>query len=526
MGGPYARGVSASSQFAEFEGSYIALADAFGALMVARHRGDDVTTIERTYGEQRRAIAAALVDHDGTWLPDEQPMVASIESALGWMDEWEAVDGLAEVGGPEVEAADVAELRRRTFRAFGEAATAVRVGNEVIDRVTTFGRLSTEPDPARRRAVFEALEPVWRAIDGDGGPSSPYRALVRSSAARWAREGSPIEAAAIALGMAPGSLEPTLRDMQAAWRDVLGPELVEPWDYRYLVGAMDRRVGRHVTRERLLPINDAHLRSLGADPEALRITYDVHPRPGRPPIATAFTIGSKMGRLGDDGVWQAATPWIFATYATGGLGNLEELLHESGHALHEAAIRARPALYSPLAEDGGLAEGLGDLVGWDAHEPALQRRHLGDAAEVRDSRLGRYGGVMLDVCWALFEIVLHRDPTLNPNEVWAELAEDGLGIVPHPEQASWAVRGQLIDGPGYMANYALSAMVAAAVRARIRETRGDWLGDGGDPGWYAFVSDGLLRFGATRPAREVLTEFLGGPLTARPLLDDLALAAG
>jgi hypothetical protein len=523
---PYPRGVSASSQFDELERSYLALGDAFGALVVARHRGDDVTTMERTYGEQRRAIAAALVERDGTWAADEQPMVASIESALGWMDEWEAVEGLVEVGGPEVEPAEVAELRRRTFRAFGEAAAAVRVGDEVIDRVTAFGRLSTERDPARRRAVFDALESVWRAVDGDGGPSSPYRTLVHSSAARWAREGSPVEAAATALGMAPGSLEPTLREVQAAWRDVRGPELVEPWDYRYLVGSMDRHVGRHVTRERLQPINDAHLRSLGADPEALRIRYDVTPRPGRPPIATAFTVGSNMGRMGGDGVWQPATPWIFATYAAGGLGNLEELLHESGHALHEAAIRARPALYSPLAEDGGLSEGIGDLVGWDAHEPAFQRRYLGAASEPHESRLGRYGGVMLDVCWALFEIVLHRDPDLDPNMVWAELTANGLGIVPHPEQASWAVRGQLIDGPGYMANYALSAMVAAAVRARIRDVRGDWLAEGGDPGWYEFVSDGLLRFGASRPARDVLTEFLDGPLTATPLLEDLAFAAG
>ena len=526
MGGPYPRGVSASSQFENLERSYLRLADAWGALVVARHRGDDVTAMERTYGEQRRAIAGTLVERDGTWTPDEQPMIASIESALGWMDEWEGVEGLAEAGGPEVEPADVAELRRRTFRAFGKAGAAIHVGDEIIDRVTAFDRLATEPDPARRCAVFDAMEPIRRAVDGDGGGSSPYRTLVRSSAARWARNGSPIEAAATALGMPPGSLEPTLREILLAWRDVLGPGLVEPWDYRYLVGSMDRRVGRHVTRERLQPINDAHLRSLGADPEALRITYDVHPRPGRPPIATAFTIGRDMGRLGGDGVWQPATPWIFATYATGGLGNLEELLHESGHALHEAAIRARPALYSPLAEDGGLSEGLGDLVGWDAHEPAFQRRYLGAAAEPGESRVGRYGGVMLDVCWALFEIVLHRDPDLDPNAVWAELAEQGLGIVPHPEQASWAVRGQLIDGPGYMANYALSAMVAAAVRARIRDVRGDWLADGGDPGWYEFVSDGLLRFGATRPARDVLTDFLGGPLTARPLLDDLGLAAG
>ena len=518
--------MSASSQFEDLERSYLALADAFGALMVSRHRGDDVTTLERSYGGQRRAFAASLVEHDGTWASDEGPMVASIESALSWMDEWEAVEGLAEVGGPEVEAADVAELRRRTFRSFGEAASALRVGDDVIDRVTVHGRLATEPDPDRRRTLFDALEPVWRAVDGDGGASSPYRTLVQSSAARWAREGSPIEAAATAIGMPPGSLESTLREILSAWRDVLGPQLVEPWDFRYLVGSMARRVDLHIPRERLQPINDAHLRSLGADPEGLLITYDVHPRPDRPPIATAFTLGSRMGRIGGDGVWLPATPWIFATYAEGGLGNLEELLHESGHALHEAAIRARPALYSPLAEDSGLAEGLGDLVGWDAHEPAFQRRHLADAAGIRESRLGRYGGVMLDICWALFEIVLHQEPDRLPNEVWTELTEAGLGIVPHPEWPWWAVRGQLIDGPGYMANYALSAVVAAAIRARIREVRGDWLIEGGDPGWYDFVSEGLLRFGATRPAREVLTEFLGGPLAAQPLLDDLALAAG
>src|SRR6187200_2431385 len=106
VGGPYPRGVSASSQFEDFERSYLALADAFGALMVARHRGDDVATLERAYGDRRRAIAAALVERDGTWPPDEQSMIASIESALGWMDEWEAVDGLAEAGGPEVEPAE------------------------------------------------------------------------------------------------------------------------------------------------------------------------------------------------------------------------------------------------------------------------------------------------------------------------------------------------------------------------------------------------------------------------------------
>jgi hypothetical protein len=517
--------VSASSQFENLERSFLALRDAWGALVVARHRGEDVSGMERAYGVDRRAFAATLAAR-GTPDQDEVSLLESIESALEWMDEMEAVDGLAEVGGPEVETPDVAELRRQTFRAFGEAGDSIRIGPEEIDRLTALSRLATEPDGERRRAVFDALEPVWQTVAGDGRPSSPYRTLLRSSAARWARDGSPVEAAATALGMTPGSIEPTLREILTAWRSVLGPDLVEPWDYRFRVGEMERLVRAHLPRQRLQPINDAHLRSLGADPEVLRITYDVTPRPGRPPIPTAFTIGRDIGRLDEDGSWRPAATWIFATYADGGLGNLEELLHESGHALHEAAIRARPALFESLVADGGLVEGFADLVGWDAHEPAFQTRYLDVAADHRASRLGRYGGVMLDICWALFEVELHRDPDLDPNAVWADLTEWGLGIVPHPELASWALRGQLIDGPGYMANYALSAMVAAAVRARIREVRGDWLAAGGDPGWYDFVSEGLLRFGASRPARDVLTQFLGGPLTAQPLLDDLAAAAG
>ena len=50
---------------------------------------------------------------------------------------------------------------------------------------------------------------------------------------------------------------------------------------------------------------------------------------------------------------------------------------------------------------------------------------------------------MLDVCWALFEIELHRHPDRRPNDVWTEITTDGLGIVPHPEWSWWALRGQL-----------------------------------------------------------------------------------
>jgi hypothetical protein len=119
----------------------------------------------------------------------------------------------------------------------------------------------------------------------------------------------------------------------------------------------------------------------------------------------------------------------------------------------------------------------------------------------------------------LFEIEMHRSPDRRPSDVWTEITADGLGIAAHPEWSWWAVRGQLIDLPGYMANYALAAIAVAALRARIRELRGDW--SRGDPGWYADVADRLLRFGGERRPADLIRELLGGPLTVEPLLDDL-----
>ena len=280
---------------------------------------------------------------------------------------------------------------------------------------------------------------------------------------------------------------------------------VEPWDYRYVVGEAERRLRSAIPLDRLRPINDTHLRSLGADPDALAIGYDVVPRRGRP---------GHPGRL--HGTGGRPGPWVFATYTErGGLGNLAELLHESGHALHYAAIRTSPAFTEPPADFAAFFEAVAELWAGTSTSP----RSRPSISACRSSRgttplLERYGGVLLDVCWALFEIELYRAPGGVRNDVWAEIVADGLGIEPHPEWSWWAVRGQLIDSPGYLANYVLAAIAAAALRHRIREIRGDW--SSGDPGWYAFVSERLLRYGGARSPADLIAELLGGPLTEQP----------
>ena len=227
----------------------------------------------------------------------------------------------------------------------------------------------------------------------------------------------------------------------------------------------------------------------GADPDELAIGYDIVPRPGRPLIPVAFTTGTRPARA------------VGRSRPTGGRPGQPRRAAPRERARPRTTRRSGRGPPSPSrrADYAAFFEAIADLLGWDVDEPAFQARHLGVSVEPRDALLDRYGGVLLDACWALFEIELHRAPDRRPNDVWAEFVADGLGIEPHPEWSWWAVRGQLIDSPGYLANYGLSAIAAAALRARIRELRGDW--STGDPGWYAFVSERLLRVRRERAPR-------------------------
>ncbi|HEX7472330.1 MAG TPA: hypothetical protein VF323_04555 [Candidatus Limnocylindrales bacterium] len=508
----------------------------FGDLVVARSRGeplDPASGSTRALARRFHALRRALDPHLERALaaatgPDERRAVETIRDSVAWFDEVEPLPARSAGSGfstpPGLDGDPVvANLRRAVFRRYGRAAAAVRVGGATFDRLTVLERLAKLDDPADRRRHFEALAPVWRSIDGDGGRDSPYRRLVRSTADRWARRGSPIEASAGAVGLAPGTLEPMLWSILDAWRAVTGGGWVEPWDRAHADGAAARRLDGFIPLERLQPLNDAHLAALGADRARLGIGYDIVPRPGRPVIPVAFTIDRGVEADDRDG-WRARAPWVFATYGSGGLGNLVELLHESGHAVQAAAVRARPAFAGYPMASAGFLEAVADVLGWDADEPAWQRHHLGVAATAREAARHRYGAVVLDMCWALFEMAVHRDPDRRPNDVWTEITSRGLGLVPHPEWSWWAMRGQLIDGPGYLANYALSAIVAAAIRERLRELRGDW--STGDPRWYGFMSEALFASGSERAPADLLRDFLGGPVTAEPLLADLRRAAG
>jgi hypothetical protein len=406
-------------------------------------------------------------------------------------------------------------LRQRLYACYGWAQAHVVFQGDTLDRLTVLSTIGHSDDPERRRQLFLALDPVWRSMNRNNGPASPYRRLIAEEVRLRKGGESPAAEQARASGVPPDSLERWLTGLLTTWRTVNPDSSVEPWDWYYSTGRASRALSARISRHQLAELNDKIYRSLGADVKALRVQYDLAPRLGKTPVAYT-TFGARPRLI--NGRWQPGEPWVFATYRSGGLDNLNELLHETGHAVHIAAIRTRPA-YADWPDSDPFTEAVADFVALDVYEPVWQQRWLGDSVPLADGLRGRYGGIVLDVAWALFELRMLRDPGADPNLVWTALTSDYLRIRPHPELSWWAMRGQLIDAPGYMMNYAAGAILIAAIRARTREVHRPFTT--GDSTWYRWMASRLYRFGLERPTRGVIEEFLGGPVSPAAIQEDM-----
>jgi hypothetical protein len=411
--------------------------------------------------------------------------------------------------------ADTDSLAMRLYHCYGAAAHAVQVDGESLERLTVLGMLGVTADTAKRRRLFLGLDRVWRTVNAGDDNASPWRELLQRRARSWGSGPTPFARRVRELGFEPDTVERWLERLLETWRATLPDSELEPWDMYYAMGATSRRLAARIPRDALLPLVVRYYRSLGADLAALSIHDDLDPRPGKDPVSFT-TFGSRPGRV--QGKWQPGEPWTFTSYGVGGFDNLSELLHETGHAIHIAAIRTRPA-FSDWPDADLFTEAIADLADGEAYDGRWQLRYLGDSAAPADNRRAAYFGVMMDACWSLFEARMQRDPSLDPNAVWTTLTSRYLRVVPHPELSWWAMRGQLIDVPGYLVNYALGAFVAADLRARIVQLHGPFTL--GDTAWYGFVREHIYRFGLERSSQRVMEDFLGRPVSAGALLAGL-----
>ncbi len=410
--------------------------------------------------------------------------------------------------------AGLRRLEADLYRCFGHTNENLKLDGEAVDRLTLLGRLSVSRDAADRRRAFDALRPLWRAVNGDNTPDSPYRKLIRLAAEDLRRRRTSVQAeAAGPLGLRPEAIEEWLVAILEQWGELV-PTEIEPWDVWSQGADAEVRLRAGIPLESLRTVNDRFYRSLGADPSALGLLYDLSPRPGKTPVA--FTDFGRRNRI-REGRWEQGRFWIFATYRTGGLGNLFELLHETGHGVHIASIRTRPA-FQDWPDSDVFTEGLADLAALEVYEPEWQREYLGESVPWEVSVRSKYASIALDAAWGLFELRLLGDPTLDPNQVWTEITGRYLKVRPHPELSWWALRGQLVESPGYMLNYGIGAVLIADVRAKARESWGPFRDN---PEWLGHAAKDLYRFGREKSSGQVLRDFLGREPTPAAILADM-----
>ena len=524
--GPAAADDIAATRLAQAETAFAEAMDAAGIQstiesgLVNEYSGHD-----RGYWSTRQQSAVTEFERLAVGLQsaelaaDDARAFANMQRKLALLEPQTAVDSTpaARCQDAQSAAAGYDTLRAALYACFDELGNAIEFEGSRHTRVAALGMLAEIDDPERRRRLFQAFVPLWQAVNSDNSRQSPYRRMIALAAASTRESGSEIDAAARTLGVTAADVEHWLERVLDAWATAIGDERVEPWDYRYVGGEADRLLRTAIPRETPMSINRRYYADLGVDLDALGVLYDLEPRPGKAPLAYAdfVTRGREV-----DGRWRPTVARVSGNYAAGGLGLLNELVHENGHVVHMMAVRTRPA-YMDLG-DSLFIEAFADVPSWSTYEPAWQRKYVGRAAPEAVSIRALYSGVMLDVAWALFECRMLRAPKADPNAVWTEITSRYLRIVPHPELAWWAVRVQLVDSPGYMVNYGLGAVLTADLRDRVGTQLGPF--ETGRADWFRWLSAGLLQYGESLDTAELLRRFLGRPVTPDALLTQLARA--
>ncbi|HEY4367657.1 MAG TPA: M3 family metallopeptidase [Steroidobacteraceae bacterium] len=492
-----------------------------GDTSVGSYAGKDREAWQRIYAAKRSELLRELAKVSARDLSAQDARAVELMRAVV-AESQASPDSLAPIGrckDAQRHALQLQKLQEALYACFAEHANNLQFEKSAVTRVAAFDLLTRMEEPERRKSLFMAFVPLWQSLNTDGSGTSPYRRMIRMAAAEGRKKGSPIDAAARTIGVPSAQIERWLEQVLDTWREVSGSSMVEPWDYRFQGGAAERELGESIPREAFQSLNQRYYADLGINLAQSGVLYDLDPRSGKAPLA--YTDYVRRGRTVNS-QWQPTVVRVSASYDRGGLGSLNELVHESGHAVHMLALHTRPAFMD--LGDPIFFEAFADVPSWSVYEPAWQQKYLGRSAAESVSLRALYSAVMLDVAWALFDLRMLQDPQRDPNVVWTEITSRYLHIVPHPELAWWAVRVQLVDTPGYMVNYGLGAVITADIRQRIREQLGAF--DSGDARWYGWLSQRLLASGEEQPTVQLLQQFLGRPVSPRALLNEIGRIKG
>ena len=175
-----------------------------------------------------------------------------------------------------------------------------------------FDLLAQINEPGRRKALFMAFVPLWRAINADGAGGQPVSSSHRNGGGRSRAARVRDRCGGPHLGVSSTSVEDWLTRILDTWRVASGDDPIEPWDYRYAGGGAERALGDLISREALQRLSARYYADLGAELASMGVLYDLEPRPGKAPsrLCRFREPGALCGRRPGDRPLLASPPTI------------------------------------------------------------------------------------------------------------------------------------------------------------------------------------------------------------------------
>lgn len=406
-----------------------------------------------------------------------------------------------------------------TYRAEFEGMR--RSDNELL------GVLAAENDGARRKAAWEALKQVGRAV----GPRLVELARMRNEAAKRLGAGSFWELKVRLQEHDPGKLlalfeelerltdEPYRRmkaslDAELAARFGIAAEELRPWHYDnpFFQAAPPSGIDldlffREKPREEIAAIAARFFAAIGLPVESILARSDLYEREGK----SQHAFCEDIDRKGDIRIVCNLRPtaeWM------------DTMLHELGHAVYDAGIdpglpfNLRQAAHSLTTEAvamllGALAKQPAWLAAWAGAQPE------GMQAAIRESRRRE----QLIFCrWTLvmlhFEKALYENPAQDLNRLWWDLVERFQHLVRPAgrDEPDWAAKPHFTIAPVYYHNYMLGELFAAQLRSALARTVEEraW-----SPAHGRFLDERVFRPGKRLKWADLVREATGEELGAR-----------
>ena len=170
--------------------------DAIESGLFTEYQGRDRAGWQTELRNRRAALDASLAAVAGGRLATaDAAALAAMRVSLASLDEYGSEGNAAEDLRTCRDAASsdlgYGALREALVACFSEIGGQLQFEGKTVDRGSALQLLHEIEEPARRKALFDALAPLWEAINGRNEPASPYRRLLAMAAQHAVRVSAP-----------------------------------------------------------------------------------------------------------------------------------------------------------------------------------------------------------------------------------------------------------------------------------------------------------------------------------------------